>query len=436
MFTIINDNIIKTKKSFLFDIMKIKHNFNTGFIDYCQICNNKNIVPVIDLGHQPLADDLKFEKNKNDKIIFYPIKIFFCKPCRLLQNNYIVGDEKLYNKNYHYRPGISKTVVENQLDLAKKIASLYKLNKDDLIVDIGSNDGTLLNQFRSLGKRNVLGVEPTDTIKFQREIGIKSHKDFFNLKSSNMVKKKEGKAKIITTTNVFAHSNKMGDFLKGVKNLLDQSGVFIIENHYLLDVINKRQFDTFYHEHLRTYSLKSLIRLLSYYDFKILDAFTSERYGGNIQAHFVHKNNLTTKSKNVGKILNKELKLSKLKTYLNFKNDIDIVGSKLYKYLEKNKNKLIVAKSYPARASVIIHYYSFLKKYIKYIAEQSSSLKLNCYVPGTNIKIIDSKKMKKDKPNIIIVLAWHLFKPIHTKWLKKGLRNSKFIKPLPKLSIK
>ena len=102
MFTIINDNIIKIAKRFLFSIMKIKHNFNTGFIDYCQICNNKNIVPVIDLGHQPLADDLKFEKNKNDKIIFYPIKIFFCKPCRLLQNNYIVGDEKLYNKNYHY----------------------------------------------------------------------------------------------------------------------------------------------------------------------------------------------------------------------------------------------------------------------------------------------------------------------------------------------
>ena len=130
------------------------------------------------------------------------------------------------------------------------------------------------------------------------------------------------------------------------------------------------------------------------------------------------------------------IKLSKLKTYLNFKNDIDNVGLKLSKYLEKNKNKFIVAKSYPARASVIIHYYSFLKKYIKYIAEQSSSLKLNYYVPGTNIKIIDSKKMKKDKPNIIIVLAWHLFKPIHNKWLKKGLRNSKFIKPLPKLSIK
>ena len=418
--------------------MKIIHNFNTGFIDFCQICNTKKILSVIDLGHQPLADDLKSENNKNNFVIFYPIKIYFCKKCRLLQNNYIVGDNTLYSNNYHYRPGISKTVVENQFDLAKKIKKIYNLNNNNLIIDIGSNDGTLLNQFKKLGCRNVVGVEPTDTIKFQKKLKIKSIKSFFNLTSSKLIKKKFGKADIIITTNVFAHSNMMRDFLLGVKNILADKGVFIIENHYLLDVIKSKQFDTFYHEHLRTYSLKSLIKFLKYYDLKIIDAYCSERYGGNIQAHFVHKNNKKKISKNVDKILYTEKKygLDNIDTYINFKKQIDDTGVKLEKYLEKNKKKKIIAKAFPARASVIIHYYSFIKKYIKYVAEQNSSLKLNYFVPGTNIKIVDSKIMLRDRPDIVVILAWHLYDPIRSKWLKKGLTKTKYIKPLPELTIK
>ncbi len=412
---------------------------NTGFIDYCQICNSKKIFPVIDLGYQPLADDLKDSKTVNEKVISYPIKIYFCGKCRLIQNNYIVGDNTLYSKNYHYRPGISKTVVENQFALAQKIKEIYELKEKDLVVDIGSNDGTLLNQFKKLSIKNLFGIEPTNTIKFQKKIGIKSLQKFFNLKSSNIVKSKVGKAKVIITTNVFAHSNNMEDFIKGVKNLISKNGVFVIENHYLLDVIKKKQFDTFYHEHLRTYSLKSLIKLLKYYGFKVVDAYCSERYGGNIQAHFALKNsNIKRKLTNINKILNneKKAKLDQTQTYLNFKKDIDKIGKKIKSFLEKNKNKKIVAKAYPARASVVLHYYSFIKDYIKYIAEQSTSLKLNFFIPGTNIQIIDSKEMKKNKPDIIIVLAWHLFEPIHQKWLKLGLKKTKYVKPLPKLSIK
>jgi len=419
--------------------MSLKHNLNTGFINHCQICNSKKILPVIDLGFQPLADDLKNNLNRNDKIISYPIKIYFCPKCRLLQNNYIVGDNTLYTKNYHYRPGISKTVVENQYALAKKIKNIYNLKSKELIVDIGSNDGTLLNQFKKQGLQNLFGIEPTDTINFQKKIGIKSLQKFFNLHSSNIVKKKSGKAKIIITTNVFAHSNNMKDFISGVKNLISKNGVFVIENHYLLDVLKNKQFDTFYHEHLRTYSLKSLIKLLKYYGFKVVDAYCTDRYGGNIQAHFaLNESKIKSKNKNIQKILKNEVKegLDKPETYYKFKKDIDVIGNNLKNFLVKNKKKHIVAKAFPARASVIIHYFSFIKDHISYIAEQSTSLKLGHYIPGTNIQIIDSKQMKKNKPDILIVLAWHLFDPIHKKWLNNGLNRTKFVKPLPKLNIK
>ncbi len=170
--------------------MKKIHNYSNGFISYCQICNSKKIEEVFDLGHQPLADDLRSEKNKYEKVTYFPIKIYFCEKCILLQNNYIVGDENLYTKDYHYRPGISKTVREDQEKIARLIKNDYNLGKNDFIVDLGSNDGTLLNQFKKLGCKNLLGIEPTDTIKFQKKLKINSIQDFFNKKTANLVKKK------------------------------------------------------------------------------------------------------------------------------------------------------------------------------------------------------------------------------------------------------
>jgi hypothetical protein len=414
------------------------HNFKTGYINFCQICNSKKISEILDLGFQPLADDLREEKNLNEKLTSYPIKIYFCKKCMILQNNYIVGDITLYPKNYHYRPGISKDVVMNMRDMAIFLKKKYNLNKNSLVVDIGSNDGSLLKQFKDIGIKKLVGVEPTNTIKFQKKLKIFSIQKYFNKKTSRIISKKFGKADLVLMTNVFAHSNKMGDIILGIKDLLKDNGTFILENHYLLDVIKKLQFDTFYHEHLRTYSLNSLNILMKYYNLNIIFAKTTDRYGGNIQAHFSKKN---TKNKldiiSIKKILLNERKfgLNKITTYEIFKRKIDEAGSKLNKFLGKNKKNIIIAKSFPARASVILHYFSFLKKYIKYIAEQPTSLKLDKYVAGTNIKIISDKNLKKMNPKIIIVLAWHLFYSIHKKWIKNGLKKTKFIKPLPKFEI-
>ena len=415
----------------------MKHTFKEGFINHCQICNTKKIDLVLDLGFQPLADDLLKEKNKNNPCTSYPIKIYLCKSCRLLQNNFIVGDKKLYSKEYHYRPGISKTVENNLNNLALKLINLYKLKKKDLIVDIGCSDGTLLNCFKKLGYKNVVGVEPTNTYKFAKQKGIKTINEFFNTKSASKILKKYGKAKLITTTNVFAHTGELKEFILGVKLILSNNGVFVIENHYLKDIIDKVQFDSFYHEHLRTYSLKSLIKLLNYYKLRIVDAYTTERYNGNIQAHFIKSKKIRL-SKNVINILTKEkkAKLDNLKTYQNFSKKIEKAKTDLFKYLSLYPNSLIIGKSYPARASVILNYFSFLKDKINFIAEQPTSLKLNYYIAGTSIKIFDSKILKKLKPDIIIIFAWHLFREIKNKWKAKGLpKSTKYILMLPKLKI-
>jgi hypothetical protein len=415
----------------------MNHTFKEGFLNYCQICNTKKIIPILDLGFQPLADDIVEEKRKNDPSVSYPIKIYLCKKCRLLQNNYIVGDKKLYNKNYHYRPGISKTIEQNLFSLASKLVDLYKLKNNDLIVDIGCSDGTLLKSFKKLGFKNLLGIEPTNTIIYAKQKGIYTINEFFNKKTAKKILKKFGKAKLVTTTNVFAHTGDLKEFIQGIKLILLKKGTFVLENHYLKDIIEKVQFDSFYHEHLRTYSLKSLIKLLGYYKFKIKDAYTTERYNGNIQAHFT-KDEKIDYSKNIKKILDleKKAKLDRLITYSAFSKKIDQAKKDLQNFLNKNSKSLIIGKSYPARASVILNYFSILKDRINYIAEQPTSLKLNNYISGTKIKIVDSKILKKLKPDIIIIFAWHLFKEIRDKWKKKGLpKKTKYILILPKFKI-
>ena len=415
----------------------MKHTYKEGFINYCQICNTNNIIPVLDFGFQPLADDLLKEKDKNNPSISYPIKLYLCKSCRLLQNNFIVGDKKLYNKDYHYRPGISKTVENNLFNLAVKLINLYSLKKNDLIVDAGCSDGTLLGAFKKLGFKNVVGVEPTNTYKIAKAKGIHTINEFFNKKSASKILKKFGKAKIITTTNVFAHTGELKEFILGINKILLPKGIFVVENHYLKDIVEKIQFDSFYHEHLRTYSLKSLIKLLNYYKLNIVDAYTTERYNGNIQAHF-SKNKYLKNNKNIKVILKNEekAKLDNPLTYQIFSNKVEKAKKELFTFLNKNPKALIVGKSYPARASVILNYFSFLKDKLKFIAEQPTSLKLNNYIAGTSIKIVDSKILSKTKPDIIIIFAWHLFKEIKNKWKTKGLpKKTKYVLLLPKFKI-
>ena len=173
---------------------------------------------------------------------------------------------------------------------------------------------------------------------------------------------------------------------------------------------------------------------MKYYDLHLIDAFTTNRYGGNIQAHFS-----TSKKKynvRIKKVLIKENKfLSKFENYNKFKKNMEISRRKLSDFLEKNSNKIIVGKAYPARASILLHYYNTLPQKLDYIAEQPKSKKINFYAPGTDLKIISSNYMRKNKPDIVVILAWHLFDSIHNKWKNIFKKKVKFVKLLPKFKI-
>ena len=413
----------------------MEHNFKNGKISKCQICNSTNLKKIIEIGNQPLSNTLlNNEYDKAKKL--YPINAIRCVDCTLIQIDYIVDQTEVYHPEYPYLPGITKTVDNEQKQLCDFLIEKLNLNSKDLVADIGSNDGSLLKHIKEK-KIRVVGIEPTNIAKIANANGIETYQKFFNEEIADEIVKKHGKAKVITSTNVFAHMSSLGDVMKGIIKLIDDDGFYCFENHYALEILKKVQYDTFYHEHLRTYSLISLEYLFNNYGLYLFDAQIVTRYGGSIRCIVSkEKKNKTKRLEDLIKLEKKLLVDEADKTYDAFKNQIKNSKENLVNLLKKLKkdNMKIIAKSCPARAVVLLNYCNLNNQLIDYIAEQPSSLKLNKYVPGTGIKIISDDILLEDQPDYILLLAWHLSEPIIKKWKDKGL-NSKFIIPLPEVKI-
>ncbi|OGG72626.1 methyltransferase [Candidatus Kaiserbacteria bacterium RIFCSPLOWO2_01_FULL_53_17] len=412
------------------------HAIKTGHIARCQICNSSKLHLILDLGFQPPADSLLSEKMLHEPEKTYPLRMMWCEKCTGVQLDYCVDGKEVYHPNYPYRSGITKPLAEYQRNISFSLIEKYGLNSKDLVIDIGSNDGTLLSGFKEKGVR-VLGVEPTNTADIANKIGIKTIKSFFDIKTAKTIRKKYGTAAVMTATNVFAHMQTLGEVIMGIYTLLEDDGVFVSESHYLLDVIRDNQFDTVYHEHLRTYSLHSLIALFKQYDFTVTDVERGSRYGGNIRVH-VTKGKGRKVGPAVGKLLAEEKKfgLHKLKTYTAFANRVRKARLELVDFLiqAKKKGKHIVGKSSPARAATLLNYYGIDTELIPYLAEQSTSLKLNQYLPGGHIPIVDEKILRTDKPDYIVLMAWHYAKEISKRLKAEGIKSD-FVVPLPKVRI-
>ena len=412
------------------------HNAKDGYLNTCQISGKDNLVELIDLGNQPLSDTLIEKKNLNKEEKYFPLKILRSPTLGHSQLNYIVPHEELYHPEYPYRPGITKEIIEHHSEQAKKNKNKYKLNENELVVDIGSNDGTLLKCYKALNF-NVLGIEPTNMADVARKDGVETIKAPFDLKIAKEVTKKHGKAKLMTATNVFAHMSTLGSVMEGIMELLSDDGFFIIENHNMRDIIKHNQYDTFYHEHIRNYSFISLKYLFEMYNLKVVDADVVERYNGSIRV-VVTKNKDVEEFCNIQRIVQDELDFGILEKSVWDKFSNNIVKSKtgLVNLLNdlKKQGKSIVGNSCPARCSTLINYCDIGTDLIPYIAEQPTSFKLNKFLPGKKIPIIENSILFDEQPDYVLILAWHLSKPITEQLKQRGLK-SKFIIPLPEVEI-
>jgi SAM-dependent methyltransferase len=412
------------------------HYIENGYIRRCQVCDSSNLHTILDLGHQPLCDTLLTSQMLNEPEKMYPLRMVWCENCTDVQIDYCVDGKEVYHPNYPYKSGVTKELVEYQTKIAASIIPKYGLKEGDLVVDIGSNDGTLLSGFKNTGIRTV-GVEPTNIAQIANQNGIETVQSFFDISTAEKVKEKYGEASVIVTTNTFAHMQTLGEFISGAYLLLKEGGVFISETHYLLDVIKGGQFDTVYHEHLRTYSLKALVALFDQYDFTVTDVERGERYGGNIRVH-VTKGKGKAVSKSVADLLllEEESGLGKLATYQQFAERVKKARLEFVEFLIKMKQegKAVVGNSCPGRCVTLLNYYGIDSELIPYLAEQPTSLKLGMYLPGKHLPIVNNQILIDEQPDYVVLMAWHYAKPIMEQLKARGL-TSDFVLPLPDFRI-
>ena len=407
---------------------------NSKTISKCQISGSNDLKSIMFLGYLPPPTEMKKIHSKIEEETFYPADLVYSPTSKLVQLNTIVNKKILFSKDYAYTSSTTKILRENFQELYNDCNKIVKISSSDLVIDIGSNDGNLLGNFKN--HHRVLGITPEKIGKIAIQKGIPTLIRYFDKPTAKLVLKKYGKAKIITATNVFAHIENVSELMKNILKILQKDGVFISESHYLVSLIKTNQYDTIYHEHLRYYSLSSLKYLFDKYGLKIIHAKKINTHGGSIRVYATRSRKFKI-NKNVKKILSLEKKYLNWKTFNNFRKNVFKSKINLYSILKKikNKNKKICGIGAPARASTLINYIGLDENIIDYVLEIEGSKKIGNYIPGTKIPILSEKKLFIDQPDFAILFSWHIAFELKTKLRKRGFKG-KFIIPLPTPSIK
>ncbi len=413
------------------------HDVLPGRLDRCQITGSEHLFEAIDLGHQPACDALLTPETIKEPETYYPLRLMIAPESGLGQLDYVVDGRVLYPVEYPYRAGISEPLRLYLRSLGTDLVCRFALPKGSLCVDVGCNDGTLLGGLKKFGMRTI-GVEPTNMTLFARkENKVQVVQSFFTEAIARDIVKERGRAKLVTTTNVFAHMATLGEVMRGLDRLLDTDGIFVSESQYLLDILERSQFDQVYHEHLRLYSVKSLVKLFPYYGMEVFDVQRLSSREGSIRI-YAGRAGVHPITPAVGKLLKVEEQknLFAPKTWKLWRQRISEERERFREcaYRAKVRGQRFVADSCPGRGAVLLNYYGIDPTLLPYITQLPGSEKIGKFLPGTHIPIVDNRILLKERPEYVVVLAWHYGDYIMANWRKKGLR-SKFVLPLPKFRI-
>jgi hypothetical protein len=405
-------------------------------IDRCQICDSPNLESILFVGFIPPVNTMPDVGSVPVEQPAYPLELLRCGDCTLVQIGLEVSAEVLFPESYPYLSGTTRILRDNFADLRTESAKMLDLKKDDLVVDVGSNDGTLLAPFAEIGCR-VLGIEPSQAGEVARKRGIDTLQAYFNLATAKHVRAKYGQARVMTAANVFAHFGGLHDGVEGFLELLGPRGVFISESHYLLDLVETLQYDTIYHEHLRHYSLVSLMRLFERHGLEVFHVKRIPSHGGSIRVYTARKGEYPVQPSVAERLADEEKSgLTSGAALRDFSKRV--VQSKLDLHVLlagiKAKGGRIFGIGAPSRASTLINYTGLDDGIMDAVMEVSSSHKLNKYIPGTRVPVLDEAKLFTDQPDYALLLSWHIADELMPILRRKGFRG-KFIVPLPEPRI-
>lgn len=402
-----------------------------GKVKSCQICGRAGLETILSLGHHPPAHSHLASGKLLEPENTFPLNLCYCPNCHLVQLDYVVDPRVLFPPEYPYQTGLTRMLVDNFRSLAEVLINKYNLGPNDLVVDIGSNDGTLLKGFKDKGIR-VLGVEPTEVAKLANGNGIETMPAYFDAGTADKILAKYGPAKIVTATNVFAHILDPNSLTRNIGKILADDGVFVSESQYLVDIFDKLEFDTIYHEHLRYYTLKPLQKLFSLNGFSLADAERITAAGGSIRVYAVKGDKPA--SEQVDKLISEEgaaglYDLANLKKFseraVNAKRDLLALLLAC-----KKKGARIYGLGGPCRSNTLLNFSKIDGAILDVNCEKSGSPKIGLFTPGAHLPIVDEKRIFEDQPEYILVLSWHIGVELMKKIRSLGYKG-KFIMPLP-----
>ena len=400
----------------------------------CQVCSSKELIPFLFLGYLPPVNKMRKIGEQPQEEKAYPAQLLYCKKCHLVQLGLIVDARILFPEEYPYTSSTTKVLRDNFYNLYQECSPIIGLGKDDLVVDVGSNDGNLLSNFQE--NHRILGITPEKIGQIAIERGIPTIQDYFKKEVVDSILEEHGKAKLITATNVFAHIDNVNDVVGNILRLLDQDGVFISESHYLLPLVEDLQFDTVYHEHLRYYSLHSLKYLLENHELEIFKACRIPTHGGSIRV-YACRTGARTIDNSVAAILKEEKEtVLSLDALHRFAQNAEQAKLDVMSFLGAchRDGKRIFGISAPSRASTLINYTGIDEVVMEAVLEIKGSYKIGQYIPGTLIPIEEESKLFSEQPDYAFIFSWHIADELIPKLRQKGFQGE-FVIPLPKLRV-
>ena len=403
----------------------------------CRICEKKLEKTFVNLGYAPLSNSyLKKNMIKNEKK--NPLHVLICTKCLLVQLEEFESPKKIFSE-YAYFSSYSKTWLNHAEKYAKKMKKRLNLDSNNLVMEIASNDGYLLQYFKKY-KIPVLGIEPAKNIaKIAKKKEIPTITKFFSTKLAKELKKSEKQPDLLLGNNVLAHVPKLNDFVEGLKILLKPQGVITLEVPHILKLIEKNQFDTIYHEHFSYFSLITLKKLFSMHKLVIFDIEELKTHGGSLRIFVKHKEDISHKEKrSVKKIIEKEKKfgLTKISTYTNFYINVNRSKEELMQFLHKAKkdNKTVIGYGAPDKGNTLLNFCKINSELIKYTVDMNPH-KQGMFLPGSHILIKKPNEIFKSKPDYVLILPWNLKKEIITQMKDIRKWGGKFVIPVPKVRI-
>lgn len=403
-------------------------------VDRCQISGSPDLQSIVFLGYLPPVNTMAKIGTRPDEQPAYPAELLYCPVSKLVQLGLIVDPAILFPPHYAYTSGTTRILRDNFAELYEEASSVFSLSKEDLIVDIGSNDGTLLSSWQQNGYR-VCGIEPTNAYKLAVERNIPSLNQFFGLSSAAEVVSQYGKASLVTATNVFAHIENIHEIVEGILSMLKDDGIFVSESHYLMSLLETLQYDTIYHEHLRYYSLSSLQFLLGMHGMDIVRAKRIPTHGGSIRVYAARKGTHEI-DPSVRALLAEEDQMLTQETFTLFRERIASSKLGLLQLLAdaKAKGARIYGVGAPSRASTLVNHVGLDDAIIDCVLEIKGSYKIGKYMPGTLIPVLEEEKLFEEQPEYALLFSWHIADELVPKLKARGYRG-KFIIPLPEPTV-